>query len=132
MKYQRKIEVPAAIWIRLRNASRNVLMAVDCGSSDESMILYLAALKQALKRADAYAFGQPLPEEQSESPLGRTQGDYLPRRMSDLVQQLETNIQGYLDGELPGPAAISGIREGMMSIRKEIASDYLRRLERTG
>ena len=130
MKYRRKVEVPATIWIRLRNASRSVLMAVDRGSPVTDQ--YLDALKHALKRADADAVGQPLPEDQPESPLGRTQGEYLPRRMRDLVQQLETNIQGYLDGELPGPQAILGIQEGMMSIRKAIASDYLRRLERTG
>ena len=60
------------------------------------------------------------------SELGKTQGAYLPRRLRDLMQSLETHLQGYLDGEIPGPRAVKGVQEIKLEIQKAITSDYLR------
>lgn len=68
--------------------------------------------------------------QEFESVSVRPQGDYLSRRLRDLIQNLETHIRGYLEGELTGPQVITGVAEVGLAIQKVIARDHLRRQER--
>ena len=61
MKDQRTVEVPHAIWIRLRNAARNAARAYFRDSPH--LDLQMDALQHALDRADGHAIGCPLPED---------------------------------------------------------------------